>query len=145
MSDGATRPGSVGPDSTCAPGAQRSQSGTLPAPKLITNGSAPSVFDLTLENLTEQVVVFWLSPSCFSQWFPLSFVVAEKARFFQDHRAEELIMSSPDSSTHKRIGRGMRGLGPRSRRRRLCWLFFQVLTDPDLETAPYEHPHQKIG
>ena len=35
-------------------------------------------------------------------------MMAEKARFFQDHRAEELIMSSPDPSAHKRIGRGVR-------------------------------------
>ena len=34
--------------------------------------------------------------------------MAEKARLFQDHRAEELIMSSPDPRVHKRIGRGMR-------------------------------------
>ena len=35
-------------------------------------------------------------------------MMAEKARFFQDRRAEELIMSLPDPSTHKRIGRGVR-------------------------------------
>ena len=34
--------------------------------------------------------------------------MAEKARLFNDHRAVELIMSSPDPSTHKRIGRGVR-------------------------------------
>ena len=33
---------------------------------------------------------------------------AEKARLFKGHRAVGLIMSSPDSSTHKRIGRGVR-------------------------------------
>ena len=33
--------------------------------------------------------------------------MAEKARLFQDRRAEELIMSSPDPSAHKRIGRGV--------------------------------------
>ena len=32
MSDGATRPGSVGPDSSREPGAERSRSSTLPAP-----------------------------------------------------------------------------------------------------------------
>ena len=31
-----------------------------------------------------------------------------KARPFNDHRAVGLIMSSPDPSTHKRIGRGVR-------------------------------------
>ena len=35
-------------------------------------------------------------------------MMAEKARLFKDHRAVELIISSPDPSTHKRIGRGMR-------------------------------------
>ena len=34
--------------------------------------------------------------------------MAEKARLFKDHRAVELIISSPDPSTHKRIGRGVR-------------------------------------
>ena len=36
------------------------------------------------------------------------FMMAEKARLFQDRRTEELIMSSPDSSAHKRFGRGVR-------------------------------------
>ena len=35
-------------------------------------------------------------------------MMAEKARLFQDRRAEELIMSSPDPSAHKRVGRGVR-------------------------------------
>ena len=47
---------------------------TLPAPKTITDDSAPSVFDPTLEYSTEQVELFWHPPSCFSQWFSLSFV-----------------------------------------------------------------------
>ena len=34
--------------------------------------------------------------------------MAEKASLFEDHRAVELIMSSPDPSTHQRIGRGVR-------------------------------------
>ena len=37
-------------------------------------------------------------------------MMAEKARLFKDHRAVELIMSSPDPSTHKRIGRGVRNV-----------------------------------
>ena len=66
-------------------------------------------------------MLFWQPPSCFSLWSPSSFVVddvsyscaeqfmmAEKARLFQDRRAEELIMSSPDRSAHTRIGRGVR-------------------------------------
>ena len=35
-------------------------------------------------------------------------MMAENARIFKDHRAMELIMSSPDPSTHKHIGRGVR-------------------------------------
>ena len=34
--------------------------------------------------------------------------MAEKAGLFRDHRAVELIMSSPDPSTHKRVGRDVR-------------------------------------
>ena len=37
-------------------------------------------------------------------------MMAEKARLFKEHRAVELIMSSPDPSTHKRIGRGVRNV-----------------------------------
>ena len=35
-------------------------------------------------------------------------MMAKKARVFKDHRAIELIMSSPDPNTHKRIGRSVR-------------------------------------
>ena len=34
-------------------------------------------------------------------------MMAEKVSFFKAHRAVELIMSLPDQSTHKRIGRGV--------------------------------------
>ena len=34
--------------------------------------------------------------------------MAEKVRLLKDHRAVELIMSSPDPSTHRRIRRGVR-------------------------------------
>ena len=34
-------------------------------------------------------------------------MMAEKVRLFKDHRAVELIMS-PDPTTHKRLGRGVR-------------------------------------
>ena len=42
---------------------------------MLTDGSAPSVFDPKLEYSTEQVVLFWQPPSCFSQWSPSSFVM----------------------------------------------------------------------
>ena len=69
-----------------------------------------------LEYSTDNVVLFWQPPSYFSQWSPSSFVVdgvscscaeqfmmAEKARLLKDHRAVELIMSSPDpiTQTHR--------------------------------------------
>ena len=34
--------------------------------------------------------------------------MAEKARFFKDHRGVEFIMSSSDSRAHKPVGRGVR-------------------------------------
>ena len=66
-------------------------------------------------------MLFSQPPSCFSQWSPSSsvvddvsyscadqFIMPEKARLFQDHHAEELIMSSADPRAHNRIGRGVR-------------------------------------
>ena len=100
-----------------------SLTGTLQAqiPSTASDGLAPSAFDPSLEYSTGNVVLFWHSPSHFSQWSPSPFVVdgvpyscaeqfmmAGKARIFKDHRAAELIMSSPDPSAHKRIGRGVR-------------------------------------
>ena len=38
-------------------------------------------------------------------------MMAEKARLFKDHRARELIMSSPGPSAHEHIGRGVRNFG----------------------------------
>ena len=35
-------------------------------------------------------------------------MMAGKPRLFKDHRAVKLIMSSPDPSAHKHIGRGVR-------------------------------------
>ena len=35
-------------------------------------------------------------------------MMVEKTHFFQDRRAEELIMSPPDLHAHKRIDRGVR-------------------------------------
>ena len=111
----------MGPDLSRAPGAQCSQNSTLPVPQVITDGSAPLVFDLIPEYSTEQVVLFWQPLSCFLQWSPSLFVLddwsyycaeqfmmAERARRFQDRRAEGLIMSSSDPSARKRIGRGVR-------------------------------------
>ena len=90
-------------------------------PNTASDGLAPSTFDPSVEYSTDKVVLFWQPPPFFSQWSPSLFVVddvsyfcaelfmmAEKARLFKDHRAVELIMSSSDPSTHKRVGRGVR-------------------------------------
>ena len=90
-------------------------------PNTASDGLAPSTFDPSLEYSADKLVLFWQPPSFFSQWSPSSFVVddvsyscaeqfmmAEKARRLNDHRAVELIMSSSDPSTHKRVGRGVR-------------------------------------
>ena len=84
------------------------------------NGLAPSAFDPSLEYSAENVVLFWQPPSYCLQWSTSSFcrrrqVIflrgavygGRKARRFKDHRAVELIMSSPHLSTRKRIGRGV--------------------------------------
>ena len=46
-------------------------------------------------------------------------MIAENIKFFQDHRAVGLIMSSPGRSTRKRIGRSVRnfdsGVGEREK------------------------------
>ena len=122
--DGDTGPVYVGTDSSRAPEVQSSPRRTLLTPQTpiaAAGGSTPSVFDPTLEYSTEKVVLFWQPPSCFSQWSPSPFVVddvsyscaeqymmAEKARLFQDYRAVDPIMSSLDPRAHKRIGRGVR-------------------------------------
>ena len=137
-SDKATTRPPVGSGSRRAPEAGRSQTGTLQAqsagdwypqtrtlqahrPTTASDGLAPSTFGPSPEYSTDKVVLSWQPPSFFSQWSPSSFVVddvsyscaeqfmmAEKARIFNDHRAVELIMSSSDPSTHKRVGRGVR-------------------------------------
>ena len=137
-SDKATTRPPVGSGSRRAPEAGRSQTGTLQAqrngdwcpqtgtlqahmPNTASDGLEPSTFDPPLEYSTESVVLFWQPPSFFSQWSPSSFVVDdvshscaeqfmmdEKARRLKYHRAVELIMSSSDPSTRKRVGRGVR-------------------------------------
>ena len=135
------------------------RSGTLQAQvnSAATDELAPSAFDPSLEYSTDNVVLFWHSPSYFSQWSPSPFVVdgvpyscaeqfmmAEKARLFKDHRAVELIMSSPDPSTHKRIGRSVRNFDSTVWDREkqnavLSGNLRQVHAEPRHETSPFEH------
>ena len=78
-----------------------------------------TAFDPSHEYFTDKVVLFWQPPSYFPPSSPSSFAVddvpyscaeqymmAEKTKFWQDHRAVGLIMS-PSPSTRKRIGRGV--------------------------------------
>ena len=67
--------------------------------------------------------------------------MAEKAYLFQDSRVEVLIMSSPDPSTHKRIGRGVYHFDNTvwDRVRKDAVIFCQVLTRPDYETTRSEN------
>ena len=52
-------------------------------------------------------------------------MMAEKVSLFEGHRAVELIMPSPEPSTHKRIGRGVRNFDSavRGRERQHAELF----------------------
>ena len=87
----------------------------------ITCANSNTAFDSSLEYSTDKVVLFWQPPSFFRPWSPSSFAVddvtnscaeqymmAEKTRLFHNHRAVELIMTSPSPSTRKRIGRSVR-------------------------------------
>ena len=83
--------------------------------------TSPSAFEPSLEYSADNVVLFWQPPSYFRsgplrRFFVVDglsyscaeqFMMAEKVRLFKDHRAVELIMS-PDPTTHKRLGRGVR-------------------------------------
>ena len=74
-------------------------------------------------------------------------MIAEKARLFNDYRAVELIMTSPDPSTHKRIGRGVRNfdsavLGQREATCRVIWQLRQIHAESRNETSPFEHWQQ---
>ena len=89
------------------------------------------------------MVLFRQTPSYFSQWsrssfvadgvsysYAEQFVMSEKARRFKDHHAVELIMSSPDPSTRKRIGIGVRNFDSavwdRETKCRVIWQLRQI-------------------
>ena len=74
-----------------------------------------SAFDPSLEYPEDNMVLFW-QPRPFFRRGPIRrlsstacscaghYMMAKKARRFEDHREVELIMSSPDPNTHKRKG-----------------------------------------
>ena len=76
-------------------------------------------------------------------------MMAEKARLFQDRRAEELIISSPDPRVHKRIGQGVRNfykvIWDRVREDAVLAGTFAKFTEPDHETISSENWHQTLG
>jgi ribA/ribD-fused uncharacterized protein len=67
---------------------------------------------------TDSMVLFWQPPGCFSQWSSSTFVVdgqeyftaeqfmmAEKARLFQDEETRSKIINTTDPKTQKALGR----------------------------------------
>ena len=140
----------TGSDSRRALEAWCSRAGTLQA-QIPTRLFYPS-----LEYYTDKVVLFWQPPSYFPPRSPSSFAVndvpyscaerymmAEKNRLLQDHRAVGLIMSSPSPSTSKRIGRGMRnfdsGVGDREKQNAvLSGTFYKFTPNLAIKKSPFE-------
>ena len=157
--DGDTTRDTVGPDSPRDPAAWCPRTGTLQAPITSTASGewTSSAFDPSLEYSTEDVVLFWHSPSYFSQWSPLPFVVdgvpyscaeqfmmAEKARLFRDHRASRthhVFTRSEHTQTYrsKRAQLRLYCLGQREAKCRVIWQLRQVHAEPRHETPPFEH------
>ena len=69
------------------------------------------------------------------------FMLAGKARLFKDHRAVELIMSSPDPSTHKRGVRNFDSAawGREKQNARVIWQLRRIHAEPRHETSPFQH------
>ena len=80
----------------------------------IAGPNSNTAIDPSLQYSTDKVVLSWQPPSYFPPWSPLSFAVddvpyscaeqymmAEKTKFFRDHQAVGLVMSSPSPSTRK--------------------------------------------
>ena len=63
-------------------------------------------------------------------------------------RGAHYVFAGPERAQAHSLRRAyfrQRGLGPRSRRRRPCWKFCQVLTEPYHKTTPSEYWHQKLA
>ena len=73
---------------------------TAPQPEWCCSGNRRPTFRSAL---LRRIVVEDVSYSCAEQY-----MMAESDRIFEDHCAVELIFSSPDPSTDKRVGRGVR-------------------------------------
>ena len=70
-------------------------------------------------------------------------MMAEKTKFFQDHRAVGIIMSSPSPSTRRRIGRGVRnfdfGVGDREKQNAvLSGTYAKFTQNSVIKKSPFE-------
>ena len=128
----------------------------------IAGANFKTAFDPSLEYSTEKVVVFW-QPFYFALWSPSSFAVddvpyscaeqymmAEKTKFFQDHRTVGLIMSSPSPSTRKRIVRGVRNfesaVGDREKPNTvLSGTYAKFTQNPAIKKSSFELWQQAFG
>ena len=82
---------------------------------------AYATYDASLTYISDDVVLFWHTPSVFSQWTPSPFIVdlveydcaeqfmmASKSRLFGDDTALSAILASDDPREQKRLGRQVR-------------------------------------
>ena len=82
---------------------------------------AYAAYDASLTYISDDVVLFWHTPSFFSQWTPSpitvdlveyncaeQFMMASKARLFGDDTALSAILASDDPREQKRLGRQIR-------------------------------------
>ena len=122
----------------------------------IAEPNSNTAFDPSLEYSSNKVVIFWQPPPYLPPWSPSSFAVddvphscaeqymmAEKTKLFQDHRAVGLIMSSPSPSKRKRIGRGVRnfdsGVGDREKQNAvLSGTYAKFTQNPAINKSPFE-------
>lgn len=131
---------------------------TLQAPQTAlspTGGSTLLVSDATPKYSKEKVVLSgsWQPPSEFSQWSPSSvfvddvsyycaerYMMAKKARPFQDDRAVDLVVISPDPRALKPIGRGVSNydsvVWDRERQNAVCAGDFAKFTGNAARTHP---------
>ena len=92
-------------------------------PPFVPLDHAYAAYDASLTYISDDVVLFWHTPSVFSQWTPSPFTVdlveyncaeqfmmASKARLFGDDTALSAILASDDPREQKRLGRQVRHL-----------------------------------
>ena len=95
-------------------------------PSFVSLEHAYATYDASLTYISDEVVLFWHTPSVFSQWTPSPFTVdfveynyaeqfmmASKARLFDDDTALSAIPTSDDSREQNRLGRRVRHFDPK--------------------------------